>query len=135
MAKIRTTSYDLTCYAGEYEDLIKALSEIAISHGTEDKWQYFLMPKGKIKISLLDNRYGRNTRGELEGRVRMAIQRTTFKEPRYVRRILKRLEGESNADGSFTENGIIQLHLKENHEEYKEDQERYRKREFNNERK
>lgn len=135
MARIRTTQYDLTCYGGEYEDLIKALNLMTFSKWTNEKWQCFLMPNGKVKISLTDFRYGKNAKGELEGRVRMIVQRTTFREPIYVQKIIKRLKGEWDKNENSTEKEIIQFYLKENQEEYKETKERYRKRNLDSEKK
>lgn len=107
--------YDLSCYLREYEALTRVLGEMAFSHQETDErgWQNFVMPKGTVKISIKDDRPSRSEGKELRGRVLMAVRRTTFREPKYVKEIVQRLGGKSSGGGSYTNEGLVDLYLSE----------------------
>ena len=114
--KLRIIQYDLICHNGEYEALVELLSGMSISQQVnKNGWEYFVMPEGTVKISLMDKRSYKGSEGNLEGRVLMGVTRTTRKEPEYVKKIIERLSGKLSGQSTFTPEELVDLYLAENY--------------------
>lgn len=108
MARIRTTSYDLISKERGYERLVEALKQISVSQKVSKDystpWDEFVMPRAQVVISL-------NNRRDLDGIIRMNVQRTTLTEPRYVKQIVKKFNGKWSSSRNFTEKSVIDLYF------------------------
>jgi hypothetical protein len=119
MVKVRAQQYDLTCRAGEYEALIKCLKSTAAGHFPTDErgWTTYVIPSENIVLSVMDER--RETSDGLAGRVLMSVKRTSFREPKFVKQIVRRLEGKPTSSYTGLNEGLVNLYLEDSYEQFK----------------
>jgi hypothetical protein len=111
---VRTTQYDLFCRRGEYGALRKALRNMNSFYTSADEngWEHYLvLDKSPVKISLRKLEIISKEPNLFEERVGMAVNRTTFFEPKFVRKIVKRLNGKSPGEGKKINSSMIDLFL------------------------
>ena len=113
MTNMRSRGYDLNCGDSEYKGLIDFFTHASLSNQVNRYgWQTFAMPDN-IQISIKDRR-GENSFGA----VSMGVKRTSLREPRYVRRIVKRFEGSSNGSMTSTIEGLLERYVGKNSEDF-----------------
>ena len=118
MTTIRQKQYDLNCKTGEYEALLKSLQTIASGHFPTDErgWTDYIVSSEKVDLSFKDNR--EKTEKGLEGEVLMSVKRTSLREPKFVKQIIKRLEGRQTSSAGYSNEGIVSLFLGDSSEEF-----------------
>ncbi|MFA5953681.1 MAG: hypothetical protein WC812_03745 [Candidatus Pacearchaeota archaeon] len=117
---IRFRQYDLKCDMREYDALKIALNEMNSIYTPVDKngWEnYLILDKFPVRISLKKD-FQSPKAPHLEERVLMAVSRTTFFEPKFVKRIVKRLKGNSPGSGKHTNSSMVDLFLDSSYEEF-----------------
>jgi len=118
MVKVRQQQYDLNCKVGEYETLLKILDSIASGHfpTNEQGWTNYVVGSENVDLSLMDQR--RENENELAGKVLMSVKRTSLIEPKFVREIVKRLEGKLTSSSVGTNKGMVNLYLTDSYEQF-----------------
>ena len=120
MVKVKQEQYNLKCREGEYEALLNSLNSIASGHFPTDErgWTTYVIGSENVDLSLMDKR--RKNENRLTGRVLMSVKRTSLREPKFVRQIIERLEGELTSSSVGLNEGIVKLYLNDSYEYFKE---------------
>lgn len=112
----------LTCLNGEYEKLLECLKDYTFVQGAlEEGRPYFVTPGNDTRISFNDIRASKSEDGKgVEGRVLMYVERTSRREPDFIRAIVKRLAGRNTGSGGWESlAGRIELYLGKDYGEFK----------------
>src|SRR3989344_285442 len=81
--KVRSDSYELRGMNGNYNQIADALKSEAMLHSIVNNREQFYMPGGKVTLQLR----------KVDNKTFLDVTRTCLFEPRYVKGILKQLDG------------------------------------------
>jgi len=110
--------YVLKCKEGQYEQLKIALDQMnsICSQKNERGWeQYLILDEKPITIKLLpdfSNISSRDKEKGIESVVQMAIGASSKFEPKFIKEIAKKLEGNSTGWGHYQNSSLIDLFIK-----------------------
>ncbi|MCH7567937.1 MAG: hypothetical protein IIA87_00815 [Nanoarchaeota archaeon] len=126
MVKVRQQQYDLSCRVGEYEALLDSLKSIASGQFPTDErdWTTYVIISENVELSLMDQR--KENENGLAGRVLMSVKRTSLREPKFIRQIVKRLEGKLTSSSVGSNEETVNLYLDDSYEELEERKRRSR---------
>ena len=111
---VRSTQYDLGFVPEEKRQFMRLLEEMAFSQSEDNGWKKYVMPGGKVQVSVRDSSNG--SKDTDISYVTMGIRRTTLFEPGYITDIVNRLgvDKKRTSSGSFSLAGIVNLYLGNN---------------------
>ncbi|MBI2632160.1 hypothetical protein HYW75_04090 [Candidatus Pacearchaeota archaeon] len=118
----RISTYELQCLNGEYEKLLECLKHHTFFQGTlENGRPYFITPSIDARITFDDQRVSKSEDGkDVEGKVLMYVERTSRREPDFVKFIVKRLAGRDTGSGGWGNLAdMIELYLGKDYGEFK----------------